>query len=138
MKSKIFLLFLIVLALILINLVGCAPTTFLPDLVPANPPGMAGYCNVDDASNLIVYIKNQGEADAPACQVKVQFYLTSGVQEFSTSIGPIPMGNTQLVSFAIPMGCYNPDCDFVITVDSGDEVIESDETNNTTNGTCIG
>ncbi len=138
MKSKIFIPFLVILALTVMALAGCIPPTLLPDLVPANPPGMIGYCNVDDSNNLIVYVKNQGEADAPVSLVKVQFYLASGVQEFSASIGPISAGDTQSVSFAIPTGCFNPDCNFIITVDSGDDVNESNELNNTVNGTCIG
>ena len=84
-------------------------------------------------------MKNQGEADAPASLVKVQFYLTSGLQEFSTPIDPIPAGETKSVSFAIPSGCFNPDCNFIITVDSGEGINESSELNNTVdNGTCFG
>lgn len=138
MKSKIFIPFFVILILTVMALVGCIPPILLPDLVPANPPGMAGYCNVDDLNNLIVYVKNQGEADAPASLVKVQFYLTSGIQEFSTSVGPLTVGETKSVSFAIPLGCFNPDCNFTITVDSGEDITESSELNNTVNGNCIG
>ena len=119
-------------------LVGCIPPILLPDLVPANPPGMFGYCNVDDLNNLIVYVKNQGEADAPASLVKVQFYLASGVQEFSTPVGSLLAGETKSVSFAIPFGCFDTDCNFIITVDSGEDITESSELNNTVNGICIG
>jgi len=138
MKSKIFILFLVVLILTVMALVACTPSIPLPDLVPANPPGMAGYCNVDDSNNLIVYVKNQGEADAPVSWVKVQFYLTAGVQEFSSAIVAIPAGETKSVSFAIPSGCFNPDCGFTITVDSMENILESAELNNTVNGNCIG
>ena len=120
-------------------LAGCIPPTLLPDLVPANPPGMFGYCNVDDSNNLIVYVKNQGEADAPASLVKVQFYLSSGLQEFSAPVGSLLAGETKSVSFVIPLGCFNPDCNFIITVDSGEDITESSELNNTVvNGICIG
>ena len=139
MKSKIFMPFLVILVLTVMALVGCTPPTPLPDLIPANPPGMYGYCNVDDLNNLIVYVKNQGEADAIASSVKVQFYLTSGVQESSVSVGPLLAGETKSVSFAIPLGCFNPDCNFIITVDSGEDITESSELNNTVaNGICIG
>jgi len=138
MKSKILIPFLVILILAVMALAGCWPPALLPDLVPANPPGMAGYCNVDDSNNLIVYIKNQGEADAPASLVKVQFYLSSGVQEFSSAVEAIPAGETKSVSFAIPFGCFNPDCGFTITVDSGEGINESRELNNTVNGNCIG
>ena len=138
MKSKIFLPFFVILILTVMSLVGCIPPILLPDLVPANPAGMFGYCNVDDLNNLIVYVKNQGEADAPASLVKVQFYLLSGLQEFSSAVEAIPIGETKSVSFAIPSGCFNPDCNFIITVDSGEGINESSELNNTVNGTCFG
>jgi subtilase family serine protease len=139
MKSKIFIPFLVILVLTVMSLVGCVPPILLPDLVPANPTGMFGYCNVDDSNNLIVYVKNQGEADALASLVKVQFYLSSGLQEFSASVGPLLAGETKSVSFAIPLGCFNPDCNFIITVDSGEDITESSELNNTVvDGICIG
>ncbi len=139
MKSKIFISFFIILIFTVITLVGCYPPVPSPDLVPANPPGMSGYCNVDDSNNLIIYVKNQGDADAPASLVKVQFYLASGLQEFSSAIVAIPAGETKSVSFAIPSGCFNPDCNFIITVDSGEGINESSELNNTVdNGTCFG
>ena len=138
MKSNIFMLVIVILPLVIMALVGCFPNLPLPDLVPDNPPGMAGYCNVDDSNNLIVYVKNQGEADAPASSVKVQFNLSSGVQEFFGTVEAIPVGETKSVSFAIPFGCFNPDCDFTITVDSNENVLESEELNNSANGSCVG
>jgi len=138
MKSKMLIPFLVILILTVMALAGCWPPTLLADLVPANPPGMAGYCNVNDSNNLIVYVKNQGEADALSSVVKVQFGLSSGMQEFSSTIGAILAGETKSVSFAIPSGCFNPDCNFSITVDSGLDINESNELNNTVNGNCIG
>jgi len=137
MKSKIFIPFFVILILTVMALVGCWPPVPRPDLVPANPPGTSGYCNVDDLNNLIVYVKNQGEADALTSLVKVGFYLTSGLQEFSTSVGPLTVGETKSVSFAIPSGCAIPDCGFIITVDSGEDITESNELNNTVNGHCV-
>ena len=139
MKGKFFILFFIVLLMTVMALVACTPSVPLPDLVPANPPGMFGYCNVDDSNNLIVYVKNQGEADAPVSWVKVQFSLTAAVQDSSSAIVAIPAGETKSVSFAIPSGCFNSDCNFTITVDSTENIVESDELNNTVaNGICIG
>ena len=138
MKSKIFITFFVILILTVMTFVGCWQPVPRPDLVPANPPGMFGYCNVDDLNNLIVYVKNQGDADAPASLVKVEFYLTSGLQEFSASVVPIAVGETKSVSFAIPSGCFNPDCNFIITVDSGEGITESSELNNSVNGICHG
>ena len=138
MKSKVFLSLFVMLAMLLLGLAGCFPGIPLPDLVPDNPPGMAGYCNVDDSNNLIVYVKNQGEADAPASSVTVQFSLSSGVQEIMGTVGAIPVGQTKSVSIAIPAGCFNPDCGFTITVDSGEDILESQELNNSVNGSCVG
>ena len=138
MKSKIFVLFFIVLLMTVMALVACTPSVPLPDLVPANPPGMFANCNVDDSNNLIVYVKNQGEADAPVSWVKVQFSLTAAVQDSSSAIVAIPAGETKSVSFAFALGCFNPDCNFTITVDSMENIGESNELNNTLTGYCIG
>jgi subtilase family serine protease len=138
MKSKIFVLFFIVLLMTVMALVACTPDVPLPDLVPANPLEVFANCNVDDSNNLIVYVKNQGEADAPVSWVKVQFGLTAGVQDVSSAIVAIPAGETKSVSFAFPFGCFNPDCNFTITVDSMENIVESDELNNTLTGYCIG
>jgi subtilase family serine protease len=138
MKSKIFISFFVILILTVMTLVGCLPQDPLPDLVPTNPPGMVGYCNVDDSNNLIVYVENQGEADALTSMVQVRFDCTSGVQEFSASVGTLAVGETKSVSFAIPSACWDPDCNFIITVDSGGDILESDGTNNTVSGTCVG
>jgi len=98
---------------------------------------MIGYCNVDDSNNLIVYVENQGEADALTSMVQVQFDCIGGVQEFSASVGTLAVGETKSVSFATPSACPHPDCSFTITVDSGGDILESDETNNTVGGTCV-
>jgi len=138
MKSKFFVVFLVISILTVIAFLGCTPNPLLPDLIPANPTGMFGYCNVDDSNNLVVYVKNQGDADASASLVKVQFGLASGSQEFSAPVGPILAGETKPVSFTIPSGCFSPDCVFTITVDSGEGISESNELNNSVNGICIG
>jgi subtilase family serine protease len=40
--------------------------------------------------------------------------------------------------FQIPPGCFDPNCEFRITVDLNNEVNESDEGNNIAKGTCLG
>jgi hypothetical protein len=47
-------------------------------------------------------------------------------------------GDCADVEAEIPLGCFDPDCDFRITVDSKGVVKESDETNNTVGGRCLG
>ena len=60
--------------------------------------------------------------------------MASTIQEFSAKVDAIPLGDTKSVSFAIPVGCFNLDCNFVITVDSREEVLKSSELNNSVNG----
>ncbi len=124
-------------ALAVLIFVGCGNNK--PDLVPANPTGMALFCNIDDQGNLKVYVENQGTAQATGSEVEVNFSMGSGT--FTTvrgATGPIAPGATDDVIINIPLGCFNPDCDFTITVDVVNTVQESNEGNNTADGRCIG
>jgi subtilase family serine protease len=47
-------------------------------------------------------------------------------------------GATFDIAFPIPVGGYDPDCDFQIIVDVNNEVSESSEGNNRGSGVCIG
>jgi hypothetical protein len=47
-------------------------------------------------------------------------------------------GSVDLSPLSIPGACFNPDCDFKITVDSNGQVNESNEGNNTVSGNCLG
>ena len=42
------------------------------------------------------------------------------------------------VTAVIPAGCFDPDCEFRIIVDSAGVVTESNEGNNMASGVCIG
>lgn len=112
-----------------------------PDLVPVpqilsfNPP-VFDFCNRDDQGRLVVAVKNQGTADAAASETKVSFF---GLGESSQITDPLSVGESVNLFFAIPAGCFNPDCDFTITVDSQNQVDStSEQGNNTVNGRCIG
>jgi subtilase family serine protease len=104
-----------------------------PDLLPVPDPKF-GFCN-RDGLKLIVTIKNQGTANAGASSTRVDF--SNGVSQTQPTPA-IPAGGTVNVLFDIPPGCFSPDCFFRITADSGSVVTESDETNNTASGGCIG
>ncbi len=54
--------------------------------------------------------------------------------------GSLPPDTPWDVQFPDPplAACFNPDCDFRITVDSAGQVSESNEANNVVNGRCIG
>jgi hypothetical protein len=106
----------------------------LPDLIPLPDP-KTGFCRRDQKGNLIVTVKNQGSADAGLSTTTVEF-AQGGT--FSQPTPPIPAGGTVNLLFPIPPHCFQPDCSFRITVDSANQVTESNETNNTASGTCLG
>ena len=112
-----------------------------PDLVPVpqilsfNPP-VFDFCNRDDQGKLVVAVKNQGTADASASETKVSFF---GFGAVSQTTPPLAVGDSVNLFFTIPVGCFNPDCNFTITVDSNNQVdASSEQGNNTVEGGCIG
>ncbi len=109
----------------------------LPDLVPVpDPRPGVGFCRRDDQGRLLVSVKNQGSANAPASTTTVHF---SPGGSFDLPTPPIPAGGTvDLPPLPIPPSCFNPDCNFRIVVDSKHQVVESDEGNNFASGTCLG
>ena len=143
MKKNIYLVVMIfVLLVCAIIFTGCVPKTPKPDLVPVNPQGWAGFCDVDHSAtaggphgDLRVHIKNQGDAPAGSSHVKVSF---GQYGEFIKPVPALAVGETVTVLFSIPTGCFNPDCGFEITVDALDEVKESNELNNSQFGNCLG
>lgn len=101
----------------------------LPDL------GADSLCNRDNLG-LHVTVRNQGNGDAPATTTTVDF-LTFGSVPVPTP--PIPAGGiVTLPPVTIPIGCFNPDCEYRIVVDSTALVAESNEGNNTAMGECAG
>ncbi len=62
--------------------------------------------------------------------------------QYGQILEPVPSllaGETIDILISIPIGCYDPDCGFKITVDSADVIDESNELNNSqTGGLCIG
>lgn len=110
-----------------------------PDLVPERRTGSQsaeGFCRRDGERTLVVRVRNQSNDDVvDQTTTKVDF-SPGGTRTAKTS--PMPGGSMSDVSFSIPAACFNPDCDFTITVDSDREVAESHEGNNTESGKCIG
>jgi hypothetical protein len=103
-----------------------------PDLIPM-PDVQGQFCRVRDGK-LIVTVKNQGCADAGPSVTRVDF--SSGTVSQPTP--GLAAGASVDLLFAIPPGCFQPDCGFKITVDSNGQVGESNEANNTATGACIG
>jgi hypothetical protein len=120
--------------LVAIVFVGCKP-----DLIPSNPKpdlGNAGFCHKDDQGRLLIMVKNQGDTDAPASTTTVDFFSFGS---FDLPTPPIPAGGSvTLPALNIPAGCYDPDCNFKITVDSKNQVKESNESNNQVASNCLG
>jgi len=111
-----------------------------PDLVPerrTGSEGAEGFCRRDNAGNLIVRVRNQTNFDVfVQTTTKVEF-STGDIQVLNTS--PMPGGSmSDTGPFLIPAICFNPDCDFTITVDVNNDVEESGENNNSVGGRCIG
>ena len=51
---------------------------------------------------------------------------------------PLGVGALTDLIFPIPPGCFNPNCEFRITVDANNQVSESNEGNNIAKGICLG
>ncbi len=144
MRSKIFTPKFLTLAVTII-VAGCASGGPMPDLVPLpiNPDiGPVGFCQ-RSADQFTVTVKNQGGVEASVSIVQVEFL--PGGSRTADLFGPgpggsLPPGIAWDVQFLDPPlgSCFNPDCDFRITVDSANQVSESNETNNVVNGRCIG
>ena len=110
-----------------------------PDLI-AVPDGSFGgsdaYCDMATTPQLRIVIQNQGQASAPATMTQVRF-SPGGTVNTPTA----PLQSAQRIVLApirIPAACFDPDCDFTITVDATSQVTEpTGEDNNVTDGRCI-
>ena len=106
----------------------------LPDLIPARDS--LGFCKRDSVGRLLVMVRNQGVAPSGPSVTQVAF-SPGGTVPIPTP--PIMPGTTiTLPPVPMPAACFDPDCDFKITVDATAIVVESNEGNNSAAGTCIG
>lgn len=112
-------------------------TSGLPDLVPVpDPEPGIGFCKLNDQNRLVVTVKNQGDADAGASTTMVEFFPGGS---FALPTPPIPAGGSiNLPPLDIPGACYNPNCNFRITVDANNEINEANKSNNSASGSCLG
>jgi len=124
---------------------GCvSPRSFDegPDLIPLKPPGFYGpesLCNLSGESEspkLGVSVQNIGEGESPASMTTIEFFPGGS---FLLQTPALPGGESvDLMPVAIPLECFDPDCDFRITVDPRNEVNESGgEGNNVADGRCL-
>ncbi len=105
----------------------------LPDLIPV-PDANGSFCKRRDLT-LTVTVKNQGASGAGPSVTGVDFFAFGKVSMPTPPLGP---GASVDLLFPIPPGCFDPDCEFRITVDANNQVNESDEGNNIASGTCLG
>lgn len=84
----------------------------------------------------MVRVRNQTNEDVFDQSTTIVEFSPGGPKSATTA--PMPGGSMTDVSLEIPADCFNPDCDFTITVDANDDIDESRENNNTADGKCIG
>lgn len=119
--------------------------TDLPDLVPL--PGPQGFCAESPESpespegriRIIDFIvRNSGTGTAGPSNTLVSFERATGAVRV-LRLTP-PLGPNQDAPFQIPIpdGCFDPDCEVTITVDTENDVMESDKDNNVHRFTCPG
>ena len=124
---------------------GCvSPSSFHegPDLIPLKPPGLSGpdsLCNLSgdsESPKLGVTVQNIGEGESAACMTTIEFFPGGSVQLQTPAL---PGGESvDLMPVAIPLECFDPDCDFRITVNWRHEVNESGgKGNNVADGRCL-
>jgi hypothetical protein len=101
----------------------------LPDLIPL--AGEQGFCQDDRVISFIV--RNQGAGAAGPSTTTVDFGPYGAVSVPTPAIAPAQDVSLQA---PIPPGCFDPDCEFTITVDAGNALAESDEGNNVIQGVC--
>lgn len=121
------------LALLLATLAGCGKR---PDLLAlAEGPDMASTCRLDEKGRLVVTIHNQGKRISKATTTQIVFGSLPAIR---LPTRPVPPGDSVSVTFPIPEECFQPECQFRITVDANNEVDETDEMNNSAKGLCGG
>ena len=109
------------------------------DLQPVSPPGSVLFCRaVSGKLSAVIRVENTGSGFAPASITRVSFFSLGSVDLPTPGIAAGDFVDLGPVS--LPGGCFNPDCDFSITVDALNSVDEGQtgESNNTAPGGCIG
>lgn len=105
-----------------------------PDLFPDAGPQQPPFCKRSQG-NLVVTVKSVGPATMALAPFYVKVEFSPGGRLEKQVQGLVP-GSAADVLFAIPPGCFSPDCKFTITVDSRNNIRESDKSNNVATGRC--
>ena len=109
-----------------------------PDLVPVTQPEAEKFCSRDD-DQLLIAVKNQGNANAPESVTRVIFMPgrpdSRAIDKNTLEVSPGQVVNVEPVD--IPQDCFaSGECEFTITVDANNQVLEFDKANNTVSGKC--
>ena len=108
-----------------------------PDLLPVSQPGTVGFCRRDSQGRLLIRIQNQGDAAAGPSTTRVGFGPLGDQVPVETITPAIPPGGFVDVVVKAPPNCSEPSgCLFKITADSVNQLIESNENNNSVVGVC--
>jgi hypothetical protein len=113
-----------------------------PDLTPLKPlrlSGPDGFCDLSgdrESPQLGVSVENIGDAESPASVTVIEFFPGGSVQLHTPAL---PAGGSiDRMPVAIPLACFDPDCEFRVTVDWRNEINESGgEGNNEADGRCL-
>jgi hypothetical protein len=111
------------------------------DLAAFIPPPDTDYCRMNfgtAALTLMVGVRNQGGAAAPAFGTTVTFATSGGPAPQTVTTTGLAAGASTDLSFQVPNTCFsagsNFGCSFTIAVDPNLVVAESNENNNTAAG----
>lgn len=98
------------------------------DKLNVDCPNGPGTC----VTEVRVTISNVGTAAAPAFNTRVILDPAQSITVNQSFPGGLAAGASQSFTVKSPHGgnCFDPDCTVCVTVDSEEEVLESDETNN--------
>lgn len=102
------------------------------DLIPV-PNAYGDYCQLTDQGQLRVIVRSQGKGPAGGSTTAIDFGDAGTVRVPTPALAP---GASATLVVDIPDGCF-PDCYFMITVDAGNNVGETDNDNNVASGSCI-
>ena len=99
-----------------------------PDLTPSD-------LHLEENQTLVVTVQNLGSGDAGPSTAEASF--TSGVVR-PLETPAIPAGGSVQLQTEVPADCFNPDCGYSIEVDAGQQLNESDESNNRVSDSVVG
>ena len=126
----------------IILMIGCTPTPKADlTVISIDTPvvNCSGIVAVSCTTTVTFTIANTGTVDAGPFKVLVQ--ADPGLaQQGTVSVVSLAAGATTTLTITLPAGgnCFDSDCTICITVDSDNEVIESNEGNNYYCETTIG